>query len=815
MSTEYTKNVTNDIYFLNDRNIATTLSDEIAKNAIPSNELFKEKYNELTATDNKLDEKLEDLSSFAKEISSDLDTKTEQALVDAKTYTDKVSSDISGIINNNRTSDKSELSNVLSSYTNKQVSDLSTNLSNSVEEKFVNVSGDTITGELKVNKVLATELSSGDTNISGNVSISGKKVIIGNSSARYDNMFVWNADEGNYEGNTVDSNTGKTFNINPVHGSRGFFIGNESLSAIISNDTQLTADSIRNEIDVVSSLMIEKYALSDDVKSEIDRIDNTGYLISSDFDFEYKDQKIWLSAGDKVVSIDAGDFIKDGMLLSATLIQQKEDTGESGQFLKLIFNTDSETTPIYVDLQKLVDIYEGQNGIVVTPIDTKFIITPDHEIIAKTSDVKEISGNLSQLSSSVKEISSNHETRLTTISNDLDEAEINITNLTTSTNSLQSYVNTLSGNGSNTGTIFELSNGIKQTDEKHQQDFEYFNKILQNNATFAGTIQIDIENNAFKQNDKLSALLEKQNSNTNRVLKSGDIYQIEFINNDFIDNITDPFRCAKTFYDTSDNPSVRLAHKDYIVIYTPNIGIQLTYDNVHNFVKVIPAVRFYELYQLSVTVSSDYFWLSGGNNNENNHAISGNNYFKDTNYFENISVQNISATTAVIEDISVANSLSGDWSKIVDSNTNFSLFDLCTAVSSKIFIDNRVDEDGTNGTSDLSIVKLSKDEYDNIIASNSPLKDNVLYIVDSDYIDTYGHVIKNLIMSDLSGKEASEAVNKSYFENVVSNISSYLSGEISSKYIEKKTVKSAISALSLTSQLSDVIIALSILNSSL
>ena len=65
--------------------------------------------------------------------------------------------------------------------------------------------------------------------------------------------------------------------------------------------------------------------------------------------------------------------------------------------------------------------------------------------------------------------------------------------------------------------------------------------------------------------DKLSALLENQNSNSNRVLKSGDIYQIEFINNDFTNNITDPFRCEKTFYDTSDKPSVRLAHKDFII----------------------------------------------------------------------------------------------------------------------------------------------------------------------------------------------------------------------------------------------------------
>jgi hypothetical protein len=87
--------------------------------------------------------------------------------------------------------------------------------------------------------------------------------------------------------------------------------------------------------------MIEKYALSADVKSEIDRIDNTGYLISSDFDFKYKDQTIWLSAGNKVVSIDAGDFIKDGMLSSVNLTTYQVGD-ELHQGLQFIFNTDQK-----------------------------------------------------------------------------------------------------------------------------------------------------------------------------------------------------------------------------------------------------------------------------------------------------------------------------------------------------------------------------------------------------------------------------------------------------------------------------------------
>ena len=263
------------------------------------------------------------------------------------------------------------------------------------------------------------------------------------------------------------------------------------------------------------------------------------------------------------------------------------------------------------------------------------------------------------------------------------------------------------------------------------------------------------------------------------------------------------FGLASRYFDTTDNPSIRLSHKDLIVVYKPitDDKIELTEENVHQYIKILPSVRLYEYYNLSVTVSSDYFWLSGGNNIENNHVISGDNYFKDINYFENISVQNISATdtiteklsaidakindisatNAVIEDISVVNGLSGDWSKIVDSNTKFSLFDLCTAVSSKIFIDNRIDEGGIKGTSDLSIVKLSKDEFDERVVTYNQLSDNILYIVDSDYIDAYGQIMKNLTMSDLSGKEASEAVNKSYFENVVSDISNYLSDEISNE----------------------------------
>lgn len=43
-----------------------------------------------------------------------------------------------------------------------------------------------------------------------------------------------------------------------------------------------------------------------------------------------------------------------------------------------------------------------------------------------------------------------------------------------------------------------------------------------------------------------------------------------------------------------------------------------------------------------------------------------------------------------------------------------------------------------SGTSDLSIIKLSKDEFDTAVASDSIMCANTLYVVDSDYIDAYG-----------------------------------------------------------------------------
>lgn len=54
--------------------------------------------------------------------------------------------------------------------------------------------------------------------------------------------------------------------------------------------------------------------------------------------------------------IDATDFIKDGMLQSATL--ETNPTGqEDGTYIKLVFNSDGPQDPIYINVTSLIDVY--------------------------------------------------------------------------------------------------------------------------------------------------------------------------------------------------------------------------------------------------------------------------------------------------------------------------------------------------------------------------------------------------------------------------------------------------------------------------
>ena len=147
---------------------------------------------------------------------------------------------------------------------------------------------------------------------------------------------------------------------------------------------------------------------------------------------------------------------------------------------------------------------------------------------------------------------------------------------------------------------------------------------------------------------------------------------------------------------------------------------------------------------------------------------------------------------------SLSNNISNDVSYLSVKHLKETEY-LSAEISSKIFIDDRINND-VNGHSDLSIVKISKEEYDNLNASDhSLLCANTLYVVEADYIDAYGQVISNLVMTD--NTNPSEATNKDYVDAIdlrldtkINTLSDNLSTEISTLSINLSTDLSNISA---------------------
>ena len=95
--------------------------------------------------------------------------------------------------------------------------------------------------------------------------------------------------------------------------------------------------------------------------------------------------------------------------------------------------------------------------------------------------------------------------------------------------------------------------------------------------------------------------------------------------------------------------------------------------------------------------------------------------------------------------------------------------DLGEAISSKIYIEDHIGKDGelVSSYSDLSVIKLSSNEYQDLVDSDATLS-NALYVVESDFINAYGQQIKNLSApSDLS-----DAATKGYVDERFNAISS-------------------------------------------
>lgn len=121
---------------------------------------------------------------------------------------------------------------------------------------------------------------------------------------------------------------------------------------------------------------------------------NDSKELFSNISLSYQDNKIKLfGQGEEAISeIDASDFIKDGMLSSVELVQDPEGK-EAGSYLKLVFNTDAGKQPIFVNVTRLVNQYDGSK-LVLTGYQT---LEGNSTPIVETDTVNEAIAKLAKL----------------------------------------------------------------------------------------------------------------------------------------------------------------------------------------------------------------------------------------------------------------------------------------------------------------------------------------------------------------------------------------------------------------------------------
>ena len=416
-------------------------------------------YGEFISTSKELSDHIVSVETSAYTISSDVDCRLLELSNTLSTYADSISSSLSATCDSNRDKDKAELSNTLSTYADSIVSSLSGSLSASVNGQFVHLSGDTVNGSIAIKEHLSVAenlVIDGATRLGGKLT-QGKDTIVKSdingialgvkSIAKKNYSFVWNGNEGidiDYTDQGTDTNG--TFNINPKDGVNGVYVGTQTLSAIIHDDVQTSADSILDTLtttadDILSAVdakrSSDKKELSNVLSSysnsisaslsatiEANRnvdllsaktettnqvsvlstslsnfIDAAHYSVIEKIGFDYIRDKhaIVLSACDQLgtscsLSIDSADFIKARIV---DHVEIKEVEGK--KILRIWWTPESESgTGIYTDvpLAELTKIYKGGTGISI-----------DNDLTISVSDYDVIKNSISANTENVKVLS--------------------------------------------------------------------------------------------------------------------------------------------------------------------------------------------------------------------------------------------------------------------------------------------------------------------------------------------------------------------------------------------------------------------------
>ena len=283
-------------------------------------------------------------------------------------------------------------------------------ISTTVNNEFVHLSGDTITGNLSVTQQLSV---ANDVTFDKNVVIKGDKLINGKNSkvdasergiafgvranASHNDSFVWNGDRDHDY--SAQGTTDGTFNINPENGTKDFYIGTRNLSSIISNDVNMSVEYLTGYVDSIStSLSSGLSSYSETLCSQIcNYIDDAHFAKRDEFSVIYNPSTYYLSVTLKdnkgnttTKAVDATKFVTGRTVKDISLNAADKLVSI---YLKNADDT-SSTESLDIPLKELADMFRTDGTISVS-----------QELVFSVKDYTVLTGCLNTTSANVVTLS--------------------------------------------------------------------------------------------------------------------------------------------------------------------------------------------------------------------------------------------------------------------------------------------------------------------------------------------------------------------------------------------------------------------------
>ena len=767
----------NELVLLNDKLVANNLSDSTTTKygvpTIPSQKLFKESYDKLSSDDKSISDFIEDvISADLYKLSGQYEGTKADVEISCNTISNLIGS-ISADISNAITSDvkhlddlqisaaqiSSKINNLCTQISNDltakyswlsgEANRLCTELSDNVESKFVHKAGDNINWLSVANGLSTTSFKS---------FIPGKDI----PNKQFTEVVV---DENGFKVDAIGQ--GRQIVLSTDYSTNDIIINGSSLSDHIKSEVRISADEairlantytdaqiqelvfedtiadhefvvgvneengkiavarrklLSTDIPTISETLVENltsdlknlsnnYVAKSDFTTKL--INNDGkFLSGGDFKFEYNDQThvIWLSAGEYPLSIDSTDFIKNRIVHHTGIIEY-----DGKKWLRLYW-TEDEKQFVDISITDLVQVYKFNDGLLTSYVDNKWQVDID-DTIARTTYADAISSHTNTISASlqaeVKRAKEAEEANTTVINTEIARAE-------GVEGSLQTQINSVS-----TDLRAEVE-ARENADSKITTNVNAVSSDVISLKTYATELS-----GSSPDNIGIIATL----SNDISSLQIDAIKELKFDGHMTIyseitaKTIPELFKQLNLGYDTN---------------YVKNGSVyDITFDG-------IPTSCSYDLDVMKLG-DGNYFIV---HDHENKPFVKINDLNAENCYLIKAGVSRYVFETAY-------NWLSDQTDRLCSEISNDVVAKYKKLSNEIITVSN--DIDGTGIYNQLSVIKIDKDEFDELVASdNTILSGNTLYIVDSDYIDVYGQVLCNLVMTD--DNVPTDAANKHYVD---------------------------------------------------